>query len=56
MLTKILKNKLPGCLVSLLLLYSCGNAGPSVEDQNRQIVETYFNEAWNKGNTEVLDT
>lgn len=55
MLNQILKNKLLSCLTGLLLLYSCQDAGQSLENQNRQIVETYFNEAWNKGNTGVLD-
>jgi steroid delta-isomerase-like uncharacterized protein len=55
MLNQILKNKILSCLAGLVLLYSCKDGEQSVENQNRQIVETYFNEAWNKGNTGVLD-
>ena len=55
MLNQILKNKPLACLFSVLLLYSCGNAEQSLENQNRQIIETYFSEGWNKGNTDVLD-
>jgi steroid delta-isomerase-like uncharacterized protein len=55
MLNQILKNKLLSCLTGLVLLYSCQDAGKSLENQNRQIVETYFSEAWNKGNVDVLD-
>jgi len=43
-----------------LLLAACTHA-PKVadhtaEDRNKQIIRTYFNEAWNKGHMDVLDT
>jgi steroid delta-isomerase-like uncharacterized protein len=55
MLNKITKNKLPGCLAGLLLLFSCQEGTGSIENQNQQIVKAYFNEAWNKGNVAALD-
>ena len=43
-----------------LLLAACTHtstmANHTVEDRNKQIIRTYFNEAWNKGNLGVLDS
>lgn len=39
----------------LLLSTACNQVGPAVEQKNKQLVERYFNEVWNKGHVEVLD-
>jgi steroid delta-isomerase-like uncharacterized protein len=43
-------------LFILLILFSCKSGKISVENRNKKIVETYFNEVWNKGNVAILDT
>lgn len=49
--------------VLLLLCTACGNTTATtaavdntVETHNKQLVERYFNEVWNKGNVDVLDS
>jgi steroid delta-isomerase-like uncharacterized protein len=42
-------------IIGLLAAGSCVSNPMSEEDKNRQIVQTYFDEVWNKGNVDVLD-
>jgi steroid delta-isomerase-like uncharacterized protein len=49
------------CLLTaaiLTLLTGCTGKAPQLttEAYNKQLIRTYFNEAWNKGNVSVLDT
>jgi steroid delta-isomerase-like uncharacterized protein len=41
--------------IFLVAVCSCSTSNQIVEDQNKQIIQTYFNEVWNKGNVHVLD-
>lgn len=38
-----------------VLFSSCGNSNKMTEEKNKQIIETYFNEVWNKGRVDLLD-
>jgi steroid delta-isomerase-like uncharacterized protein len=42
-------------MMCLLAISACVSNPMPEEDKNKQIVETYFNEVWNKGNVDVLD-
>jgi steroid delta-isomerase-like uncharacterized protein len=45
-------------LISMMLLLiagSCQVADHTTEDNNKQIIQTYYNEVWNKGNVDALD-
>lgn len=42
-------------IIGLLTAGACVSNPMSEEDKNRQIVQTYFDEVWNKGNVDVLD-
>jgi len=48
-------------LILLSSLFAACTHAPEVadhtaEDRNKQIIQTYFNEAWNKGHLDVLDS
>lgn len=43
-------------LLVVFILFSCKSAKFSIENQNKKIVETYFNEVWNNGNIALLDS
>lgn len=43
-------------LLPLLFAACAQNPDHDVESRNKQIVQTYFNEAWNKGHLEVLNS
>ena len=45
-------------LILLPLLFAACAQSPDhdMENRNKQIVQTYFNEAWNKGHLDVLDS
>ena len=47
--------KLSLLLLTGVLIYSCSNQSQKTEAKNKQIVETYFNEVWNKGEVDLLD-
>lgn len=47
--------KLISVLLLLLITGSCKVTDHSAEDKNRQIIQTYYNEVWNKGDVDVLD-
>jgi len=42
-------------MIGLLAVGSCVSNPMSEEDKNEQIIQTYFNEVWNKGHVDVLD-
>jgi steroid delta-isomerase-like uncharacterized protein len=42
-------------IISGFLFCLCNTSNLQVETKNKQIVETYFNEVWNKGNVDLLD-
>ena len=49
------------CLTAIIMLLSligCTSRSQQLttEQRNKQLIRTYFNEAWNKGNVSVLDT
>ena len=47
--------KLSLLLLTGVLICSCSNQSQKTEAKNKQIVETYFNEVWNKGEVDLLD-
>jgi steroid delta-isomerase-like uncharacterized protein len=49
--------KLKGFAPTIFLLAACSCVSNPIaeEDKNKQIIQTYFNEVWNKGNVDVLD-
>ncbi|SHH76942.1 conserved hypothetical protein, steroid delta-isomerase-related [Chryseolinea serpens] len=42
-------------IIGLLAVVSCISNAMSEKDKNKQIVQTYFDEVWNKGNVDALD-
>ncbi|AYB32955.1 ester cyclase [Chryseolinea soli] len=42
-------------MIGLLAVGSCVSNPMSEEDRNEQIIQTYFNEVWNRGHVDVLD-
>jgi steroid delta-isomerase-like uncharacterized protein len=42
-------------LTVLVFVTSCGNVKPAIEERNNILIQTYFNEVWNKGKVELLD-
>lgn len=49
------KGKRFSLITCLLAVGSCISNPMSEEDKNKQIIQTYFQEVWNKGNVDVLD-
>jgi steroid delta-isomerase-like uncharacterized protein len=53
---KLLSSKAT-CWLFAICLLSCTNKGEiSTIDRNKKIADLYFNEVWNKGNTNLLDS
>jgi steroid delta-isomerase-like uncharacterized protein len=42
-------------VIFLIAVCSCEINPITEEDENKQIIQSYFNEVWNKGNVDVLD-
>ena len=47
--------KLKLLIMAGFLFCSCNNSSRNTEAKNKQIVETYFNEVWNKGAVDLPD-
>ncbi len=45
-----------GVILPLFIGCTPSTANLTIEEQNKELVHTYFNEVWNKGKVSVLDT